>query len=72
MIIPDKITSGNPPKEFAFTGEWSEQTVGGRNCAARNRRVVWYPIYKAADGERICPAWLLAKKNPIPSAVGSE
>lgn len=65
MMLPDTILSGYPEREYRITGEWSEQQArGGRNVAYRNRRMVWYPIYRADDGSIICPAWLAQKERP--------
>jgi len=49
---PTKITSGYPPVEFEFTGQWSTQ-VQGFYRAKRNKRRIKVPIYKSADGEKI-------------------
>ena len=52
--LPETIISGWPEKTFRFTGEWEETRTGGRRGAARNRRLLFLPIYQAEDGERIC------------------
>jgi hypothetical protein len=51
--MKDSIVGGYPPKNFLWTGEWIERSVGGRSAAARNRKTVWYPLYRADDGETI-------------------
>jgi len=38
---------------FRFSGEWSQQTLGGRNVATRNRRIVWYPVYECEETNQV-------------------
>jgi len=66
--LPETIESGYPPKLYRWTREWSEQTLGSRQVAMRNRRIVFYPIYRSDDGDIICPAWL-QKPGPKRSSV---
>lgn len=63
MDLPEKIIAGYPPEEFLFSGEYSEQMIGHRWIAWRNRVTMIYPIYRAESGKIICPAWLGVKKQ---------
>lgn len=50
--IPETIKAGYPEKEFKFTGKWIKQYQGYYR-AARNKRAVLIPEYRADDGEII-------------------
>jgi len=44
------IISGYPPKIFKFTGKFQKRELGHYK-ARRNKKIVYVPIYKSADGE---------------------
>lgn len=64
--FPIEVISGYPEKKFIFTGEWNKQSLysnRGSRVARRNRKTIWYPIFRSEDGETILVTWLAAKKE---------
>lgn len=48
---------------YRYSGEWEDVQLGGRRCAARNRKTVYAPIYRSEDG-RVLLMMKLAKQKP--------
>lgn len=72
QTLPETVQSGYPEKTFRFTGEWEHMNLysqRGSKVARRNRTPIWYPIYKADDGEVILVTWLMSKVCPTLRAI---
>jgi hypothetical protein len=62
--LPQEIIEGFPPMRYVFSGEWSEQTIGSRNTALRNRKKVWYPIYICEETNGVIAVASLRRFEP--------
>jgi hypothetical protein len=68
-IPPQEIISGWPPKSFSFTGEWDRQRKyqSNRYIADRNKKDIWLPVYRSADGEVFVSALHSTEVCPTPA-----
>jgi hypothetical protein len=52
--IPKTLVAGYPEKVFHFSGQYERvilKSQRGSRVARRNRKTVYYPVYKSDDGE---------------------
>lgn len=70
--VKPEIVYGHPLVTFKFTGEYSQQEVGGSRAKRKNKRTVWSPIYRhGEDGSFFIDMTQAFRKEPQREASGS-